>query len=73
MKITRKGEKLTPFDELSSGDVFNDCGGTYMKIDKLFHGQYHFNAIELENGSLASYTNDAPVEKVKAELVIELE
>jgi hypothetical protein len=73
MRVTRKNADMRDFGNLSAGDVFVDFGEVYIKIanNVTYEGTAKINAINLENGSLASYTESAPVELVNAELVIE--
>jgi hypothetical protein len=74
MKITKKhNDGLTNFYNLDSGDIFLLDNAYYLKI----------NAIELEDGSIVSavridtgevywFANDERVEKVEAELIVEV-
>ena len=73
MIVTRKNADMRDFENLVAGDIFVDFGEVYIKIanDVTYEGTATINAINLENGSLASYTASAPVELVRAELIIE--
>ena len=73
MRITRKNADMRDFGKLHAGDIFVDFGEIYIKLADVvtYEGTAKINAINLENGSLASYTESASVELVKAELVIE--
>ena len=73
MRVTRKNADMRDFGKLHAGDVFVDFGEIYIKLadNVTYGGTATINAINLENGSLASYTASAPVELVTAELVIE--
>lgn len=73
MRVTRKNADMRDFENLSAGDIFVDFGEVYIKIadECTYEGTAKINAINLESGSLASYTASAPVELVRAELIIE--
>jgi hypothetical protein len=55
------------FDELECGDVFIHDDGIFMKTD----GDCMYNAINLENGCIASFFGDEEIRLVKATLAIE--
>ena len=50
MRIISEPKKLTNFDELKLGDVFNYGEVWYIKIDTIRTEMSVFNAIELETG-----------------------
>ena len=52
MRIISEPKKLTNFEDLKLGDVFNYDGVWYMKIDTIKSEMSIFNAVELETGML---------------------
>lgn len=61
MLIVKNQKNTVPFDKVPVGEIFIDCGETYLKIIPVDMGDTTFNAINLESLGYANYASDAPI------------
>jgi hypothetical protein len=73
MIITRKrNETKQLFETIPVGSCFIDGGCVFMKIEEIFDADdEHFNAIQLNLGSLTGFDPTSYVKPVNAELIVE--
>lgn len=74
MKVTKKHNNgLTNFNILEPGDVFLHCNHWYMKTEyHVLSGGGRVNAVDIQNGILSLFSEEAEVKKVEAEMIVEV-
>ena len=62
MLVVKNLKNTVSFDKVPMGEIFIDCGETYLKVVPVdIGGDTTFNAINLESLGYACYASDAPV------------
>lgn len=70
MKIhERTASRMTEFEELSVGDIFECAGDIFMKLRQFYDVvEEPFNAVALKDGETEFFLDDRRVRRVEAEL-----
>lgn len=70
MDIVYKGKQKDFFRCVVAGEVFKYGEGIYMRIETITNTDIWYNAVNLNSGSLASFSDNDAIELVDAQLTL---